>query len=46
MNSIPAARHKLIERIVATARTHKRRSAPLSPEIFVRQYFRGVAEET
>jgi glutamate dehydrogenase len=45
MNSIPAARQKLIERIVAAARTHKHRSEPLPPELFVRHYFRGVAEE-
>ena len=45
MNSIPAARHKLIERIVDAARTHKHRSDPIPPQTFIRQYFRGVAEE-
>ena len=45
MSTIPAARQKLIERIVAAARTRKHRGDPLSPETFVRHYFRGVAEE-
>ncbi len=45
MSTIPAARQKLIERIAAAARTRKHRDDPLSPERFVRQYFRGVAEE-
>jgi glutamate dehydrogenase len=43
--AIPAARQKLIERIAASARQSRRRGDPLQAEDFVRQYYRGVAEE-
>ncbi|MFL6551459.1 MAG: NAD-glutamate dehydrogenase, partial [Povalibacter sp.] len=43
--TIPAARKKIIEGIVkAAARNLKRGEAALAP-LFIRQYFRGVAEE-
>ena len=42
--AIPAARQKLIERI-ATARAARKRGDPLPAEDFIRQYYRGVAEE-
>jgi NAD-specific glutamate dehydrogenase len=44
MPAIPAARQKLIERILASARAQRQRLA-LPVEPYVRQYFRGVAEE-
>ncbi|MGH8174667.1 MAG: NAD-glutamate dehydrogenase [Steroidobacter sp.] len=43
--AIPAARQKLIEAITASARPIKRRGDPLKAEDFIRQYYRGVAEE-
>ncbi len=43
--TIPAARHKLIERIAASARDQKKRGDPLDVQEFVRQYYRGVGEE-
>ena len=43
--TIPAARQKLIERIVTAARGRRQRNDPAPAEPFVRQYFRGVAEE-
>ncbi len=45
MSAIPAARQKLIERIVAAARSRSQRREALPVEAFIRQYFRGVAEE-
>src|SRR6186713_3211585 len=43
--TIPAARQKLIERIVLAARALKKRGDPLDLEEFIRQYYRGVGEE-
>ncbi len=43
--TIPAARRKLIERIVAAARNRKHAKDPIAPETLIREYFRGVAEE-
>ncbi len=43
--TIPAVRRKLIERIVTAARSRKLPREPLAAERFIRQYFRGVAEE-
>lgn len=46
MSTIPAARQKLIERIVAVAaRSRKQRGEALPAEAFIRQYFHGVAED-
>lgn len=45
MSTIPAARQKLIERIVVAARSRKQRRAALPVDEFIRQYFHGVAEE-
>jgi glutamate dehydrogenase len=42
---IPAVRRKLIERIVAATRSRKSVRTAISVEAFLRQYFRGVAEE-
>src|SRR5690606_25953030 len=44
-STIPAARHKLIESIVDRARGRRRSSVPVPAAPFIRQYFRGVAEE-
>ncbi len=43
--TIPAARKKLIERIAASAGRKQKRSGPVNAQAFIRQYFRGVAEE-
>ncbi len=43
--NIPAARVKLIERIVATARTRVAGTTPQLRRHFLRAYFRGVGEE-
>jgi glutamate dehydrogenase len=43
--TIPAARRKLIERIVAAARTRKHRKSSPASDFYIREYFRGVAEE-
>ncbi len=43
--TIPAARKKLIEQIAASARRLQKRSDRVSAPDFVRQYYRGVAEE-
>jgi glutamate dehydrogenase len=45
MSTIPAARQKLIEGIVAASRARRGHRAPLPAAEFIRQYFRGVAEE-
>src|SRR5690606_12905407 len=45
MSTIPVARQKLIERIVGAARSRKRRDDLPSSDTFLREYFRGVAEE-
>jgi glutamate dehydrogenase len=42
---IPAARRKLIERIVTASRSRKSTRTALPIETHLRQYFRGVAEE-
>jgi glutamate dehydrogenase len=43
--TIPAARKKIIERIASAGRRAKQRRDPLAAEPFIRQYYRGVAEE-
>jgi len=43
--AIPAVRQKIIEQIAASARTLRKHGDPLRPDAFVRQYYRGVAEE-
>src|SRR5262245_9909952 len=42
---IPAARQKIIERIAAKAARLRKRNDALPVEAFIRQYYRGVAEE-
>ncbi len=43
--TIPAARKKLIEQIAAAARRARKRSDGVEAASFIRQYYRGVAEE-
>src|SRR5688572_27679447 len=43
--TLPAARVKLIERIVRASRQHATRGNPALTADFIRQYYRGVAEE-
>ena len=43
--TIPAARKKLIEQIATAARRAKKRGDPVDAARFIRQYYRGVAEE-
>ncbi|MGH8187918.1 MAG: NAD-glutamate dehydrogenase, partial [Steroidobacteraceae bacterium] len=43
--AIPAARHKLIERIATQTRRFRKRGPSINSADFVRQYYHGVAEE-
>ena len=43
--TIPEARKKIIEGIATAARRNRQRRDPIAAERFIRQYYRGVAEE-